>query len=464
MEEKLLKVCVVLWKCWTLVIVLGNHIPSSASFPKLSSPINSTTPLYSTWLQQSSLTTSPGLHQSPLTTSSGPARSPSQHPPLVSTRDVPLTGNTPMGETQSSGQNTLQPTVSHLYPDMTLLPRKKSNCFSEAVHVSNNLKAVMKTDRQSGTLYFYPEDDFEFVRIILTVTHGEQDGVFNKEDLCVKDGPRWYTLEFNAGYYDRRFKVDTWGINVKVDKCENKSPFDYLYGANWFHHMKVVAKGSSYWSTKAPGPDCLNSLPDHTTAGTAEEEPETSVSTLPSAADDTHANGHHTRLLVIVLTSVLSVAFLVVVVFLHKRRGGKSSSAQTPASPAAESPESPIYENVIRFSDHSSASHTGPEGSLENPVYENINLVELRGGAGTPHDSVDADCQHTAAPGERGSAHVSENSVYGAVCQPTAAPGERGSAHVSENSVYGAVCQPTAAPGERGSAHVSENSVYGAVF
>ncbi|XP_045604939.2 uncharacterized protein [Procambarus clarkii] len=301
MEGKLLNVCVILCGCWDW--------PSSASLPQLASPINPATPLYSSWLQQyslstsprlphSSLTTSPGLHQSPLTTSPGlqqsplttrpgPARSPKQHPPLVSTRDVPLTGNTPIGETQSSGQNPLQPIVSHLYPNTTLLRRKKRmDCFSEGVRVSNNLKEVMKTDRQSGTLYFYPEDDFEFVRIILTVTHGEQDGVFNKGDLCVKETQRWYTLAFST--YEALPGAIKWGIMVKVDNCINHSPTSYLYYLNWFYHMRVEAKGSSYWSTRAPGSDCLNPLPDHTTAG---GQPGAPVATLPSAADDTTAGG-----------------------------------------------------------------------------------------------------------------------------------------------------------------------------
>ncbi|XP_045604989.1 uncharacterized protein [Procambarus clarkii] len=522
MEGKLLKVCEIVWRCWAVLIVLGDQIPSFASLPQLSSPINYTTLPYSFWLQQSSLTTSPGLQQSPLTsspglqqtslttslglqqsalttspglqqsplttspglqqsplttspglqqsplttspglqqsplttspglqqsplttspglqqspltTSPGPARSPRQHPPLVSTRDVPLTGNTPMGETQSSGQNTLQPIVSHIYHNTTLLRRKKRmDCFNEGVHVSNNLKEVMKTDQQSGTLSFYPEDDFEFVRIILTVTHGEQDGVFNKGDLCVKETRRWYTLAFST--YEAFPGANKWGIMVKVDNCINHSPTSYLYYLNWFHHMRVEAKGSSYWSTRVPGPDCLNPLHDYTTAGGESGAP---VATLPSAADDTTAGaesstplstlpttnkntaeGKRDQIIIsaVVLTIVFCVTFVIVAIVLYRRRGGRSSSAQPPASPAAESPESPIYENVIRFSDHSSASHTGPEGSLENPVYENINLVELRGGLASPHDSVyDADCQPTAAPGERGSAHVSENSLYGAVC------------------------------------------------
>ncbi|XP_045604923.2 uncharacterized protein [Procambarus clarkii] len=307
-------------------------------------------------LQQSLLTTNPGLQQSPLTTSPGPARSPRQHPPLVSNRDVPLTGNTPMGETQSSGQNPLQPIVSHLHPDMTLLRRKKrKDCFSEAVRVSNNLKEVMKTDQQNGTLYFYPEDDFEFVRFILIVTHGEQEGVFNKEHLCVDDGPRWYTLEFSAGHYHIPQKVDTWGIYVKVDNCKNKSPIDYLHWANRFYHMRVVAKGSSYWSTRAPGPDCLNPFPDHTTAG---GEPGTPVSTLPPAADDTQALVEQalveqalvdcTILPVVVLTIVFTVDLVIVVIWCRSRKGRTSKLGGPPESlthPSGAS-DTPMYDEV----------------------------------------------------------------------------------------------------------------------
>nr|XP_045604934.1 uncharacterized protein LOC123762439 isoform X6 [Procambarus clarkii] len=442
MEGKLLNVCVILCSCWDWA--------SSASLPQLASPINPATPLYSSWLQQSTLTTtprlqhsslttspglqqpplttsprlqrslqttspglqqsplttspelqqslrttspglqqspittsselqqsllttspgiqqsplttspglhqfplttSPGLQQSPLTTSPGPARSPRQHPPLVSTRDVPLTGNTPMGETQFSVQNPIQPIVSHLHPDMTLLRRKKrKDCFSEAVRVRHNSKEVMKTDQHSGTLYFYPEDDFEFVRIILTVTHGEQDGVFNKEHFCVKDKRRWYTFEFGAGVYYSPFNYSRWGINVKVDNCENKLPINYWYSSNWFYHMRVEAKGSSYWSTRAPGPDCLNPLPDRTTAG---GEPGTPVATLPSAADHTQvlvdqALVDCTILPVVVLTIVFTVDLVIVVIWCRSRKGRTSKLGIPPASRThpPEASDNPMYDEV----------------------------------------------------------------------------------------------------------------------
>lgn len=212
------------------------------------------------------------------------------------------------------------------------------DCFNEGVRVSNNINVVMYTDKQSGTLYFYPEDDFDYVRIVLSVTHGKQDGVFNKEDLCFKERRRWYALKFSTYLNARPNNADTWGIMVKVDNCTIYSPIDYWYVYNWFHNIRVVAKGSFFCSTRAPDPDCPHLFLDHTAAG---GKP---ASTHPSDADTTQAGLGYTVPLSLLLIIVFSVT-LVSAAIWYRQRGLSFSSRLFSASrtePSASS-ESQMY-------------------------------------------------------------------------------------------------------------------------
>ncbi|XP_053638882.2 uncharacterized protein [Cherax quadricarinatus] len=374
MKIQRLNVCVTLWRYWMLAIFSGYSLASSISLTHFSSSLKLISPQYLPRLQVTA-----NMLVRPHTTE--------QYQHLTITKDVGQTGNTLKDKIQELKENILHRNV----------------CFDDSLYVGSLSKEVHHTKNNRGILFFYPEEDFDYVQIIIEILQGKTISEFSKLNLCVNETHRWYKLEFHVCNDEKFF--DNWRIAVTTESCSTTKKTDSWYFLGKFSSIKVIAKGGSYWRTSK----CIIPTTDTNTTGGESEAP---VSTTYSSVRNTTSNSQpsdHTTILIVatlvILLFVFSVVIVVIVVYGCKRRGDRNKTPQhSPSHNESRYPTDPVYGNVSL-----DELQGGRESYSDEHIYETVSLEELQE--------------------RRESHHDSENSIYGGISESPVRTSNRNSAH-----------------------------------
>ncbi|XP_053638883.1 uncharacterized protein [Cherax quadricarinatus] len=289
MGKELPKACVILWQLFLIALVLGYPLSPPTSDVALSSVMKHTAPPFSSRMPSSLIASVPVL-----------SRITEQYQPLNIKKGTGKSGNFPR-------ENRQQRSVS-----------QRNECLQDAVQANNNSKNNFNTNNTHGIVFLYPEEDFEYLKVLLTMNTGEQYLTFTKAALCINETNRWYKLEFSAQEF-RLLILNTWIINVTVDSCSmSKGTNVRLFGR--FQSLEVSVMGRYYWRTN----ECLFTPSDvsaQTTAG---------VVTF------------------ITLAIVIGAVIVVVVVYRRKRGGDRQITSNSSASYSeSKYRNGPIYDDVV---------------------------------------------------------------------------------------------------------------------